>query len=137
MRAAGDKVIDWGNKTLCGSLENESATKAAILSCLGKIANSVKPSDMVILSLAEHGTTRGNELFYYIPHSDGKEIEGISSAELADVFRKLQARRIIVIVDACDSGAAIAPLQQAILARVATAASLRGKQPDGQSTSDA
>jgi hypothetical protein len=62
-------------------------------------------------------------------------MEGISSAELADAIRKLQAKRIVLVVDACDSGAAVEPLQQAVLARSSVAANMLrqpGTPPDPQ-----
>jgi hypothetical protein len=123
--AAGDAVFDWGSTTCSGPLQNTTATKASVLSCLDKMSAAVKPSDMVILIFAGHGGTTGDsELFYYYPYGAGSSSNGISSAELADAIRRLAARRIVLIMDACDSGAAVAPLETAILAKAAQAAIL-------------
>ena len=134
-RAAGAKVQNW-NQDKCGALENQTATKSAVLGCLQKMAQEVRPEDMVVLSFAGHGGTTGqSELFYYYVHGSGNAMEGISSAELADAIRKLQAKRIVLVVDACDSGAAVEPLQQAVLARSSVAANMLrqpGTPPDLQ-----
>jgi hypothetical protein len=127
VRGAGDNARDWTEG--CGPMENAAATKPAIVACLEKMAGAVKPSDMVVISLAGHGGAPGQtELFYYYPHSTGQDQEGISSAELGDAIRKLAARRIVLIVDACEGGAAFEPLQQAVLARAALAANLPRQQ---------
>lgn len=118
-RGSGDSVVDWSTNGCNGPLLNSGATKAAVLSCLEKMAVSVKPSDMVVLIFAGHGGTTGSsELFYYYPYDSKGQGDGISSAELADAIRNIPAHRIVLIVDACEAGGAVSPLEEAVIAKV-------------------
>lgn len=123
--AAGTTVKDWGKD--CGGLYNSQATKAKILACLDQMVAAVKPEDMVVLIVAGHGGTAmvgttQSELFYYYPSDFNASTQGtdgaISSAELADRIRNLSAKRLVVVVDACDSGAVLDPLEGAVAARI-------------------
>jgi hypothetical protein len=60
-------------------------------------------------------------LFYFYP-ADGID-NSISSAELAEKLRDLPARRLVVVMDACDSGALLAPLEGVLAARLREALS--------------
>jgi len=123
---AGEKLEDWDHE--CGgALHKAVATKSTILGCLDKMMAMVKPDDMVVLIFAGHGGsstigTGQGELFYFYPSDVKTSFDGlenaISSAELAEKLRYLQARRLVVVMDACDSGAMIPPLEGAFAARL-------------------
>jgi Caspase domain len=132
-RFAADNLVDWDQ--ICGALRNAVATKSAILGCVDKMIPKVKSDDMVVLIFAGHGGTVGqSELFYFYPadvatSSDGLD-NAISSAEFADRVRYLQARRLVVIMDACDSGAVMPPIEGAFAARLREALAIVGHTPD-------
>jgi len=118
---ASDHVVSWGPTNCGGPLQNKSAAKQAILDCLAKMSTLVKPSDMVILILTGHGGTVSNgDLFRYYAYPGGTS-DTISTADLVDALRRLSARRIVVVLDACDSGAAVASLGTVLSAKAAQA----------------
>lgn len=82
-----------------------------------KNINKVEPEDLVLLSFSCHGAT--NEMtgeFYLFPSNIGKDRsqgltqelreKGISSAELTDWIKDIDASNMVMIIDACHSGAA-------------------------------
>ena len=63
---------------------------------------------MVLLYLAGHGKVAvGEEMFDFVP-VDGRDANlrdtAINTAMIAEALRNLPARRIVLIVDACQSG---------------------------------
>jgi WD40 repeat protein len=82
-----------------------------------KMAKSVKPDDTVFLFLSGHALVPpGTESFYFVPFDfDPASLStmrntGLSIAMLADMLRAIPARRIVIVIDACQSGAAVASL---------------------------
>ena len=138
-RYPGEKLVDWDGQ--CGgALQNAAATKSAILRCLDKMIPTVNPDDMVVLVFAGHGGTSAagagqGDLFYFYPSDARTSGDGldnvISSAELADEVRNLKARRLVVIMDACDSGAVMPPLEGALAAKLREAVALAGQSSNG------
>lgn len=130
-RAPGGNIVDWADK--CGGpLVDSKAGKAAILACFAKLNAAAGPDDMVVLSFAGHGGTTGqSEMFHFYPYSGAGEIEQLSAAELADELRRLTPRRVVLIVDACESGAALGTLEQVAVAKASLAASLNAEQAQG------
>lgn len=117
------------------SLLNKDATKANILAALSKLAGKqvvgaspalqklsrAEPEDAVFVYFAGHGTARGPR-FYLIPHDLGytgrrdalddagaKAIlsHGISDEELERAFEPIDAGRLLLVIDACNSGQAL------------------------------
>jgi Caspase domain len=93
--------------------------------------NSVEPGDEVVLIFSGHGGTSlggasESELFYFFPAdynpatANGIDAESyvITAPEIADRLRRLRAGRVAIILDACDSGTLITPLELAAGARV-------------------
>jgi uncharacterized caspase-like protein len=74
---------------------------------------STRPQDAVLIYLAGHGENI-NEKWYFIPHeltypereADVKS-KGISSDELSAQIKNIKALKILVLIDACKSGAVL------------------------------
>jgi WD40 repeat protein len=106
-------------KGLCDS----SANLTAIRLRFAAMAKEVKEDDIVLLFLSGHGRVPpGQEMFYFLPVDGKKDMEfstAVSTALLADFVRSLPARRIILLIDACQSGGALDSLAQIASAKTA------------------
>jgi hypothetical protein len=75
------------------------------------------PDDLVVLSISSHGYTDANGLFYLIPSNSGKTAgqnirrdllkKWVSSDELAEWLRDVDAGELVMIVDTCHSAATV------------------------------
>ena len=98
-----------------------NATKANILKAIADISAKILPEDSLTLYFAGHGTAQANR-FYIIPHDLGfqgrrERLDGmglktilshsISDEELRDVLEPIDARQIVLVIDACHSGQAL------------------------------
>jgi WD40 repeat protein/uncharacterized caspase-like protein len=103
---------------------------AKLKSQLAKIKRA-EPEDALIIYFAGHGTSRGGR-FYFLPHDFGGEgdealdTRGLSDAELSDALEKVDVGRMLVVIDACQSGQALgksgegrAPMKSKGLAQLA------------------
>jgi uncharacterized caspase-like protein len=81
------------------------------------MAKSVKQEDVVFLYFSGHGIIpEGQEMFYFAPvdmrhlstQEQGKN--GLNTAMLADAIRNIPSQRIVLIIDACQSGGAVESL---------------------------
>jgi hypothetical protein len=101
-------------------LYDATATGTAIKAALNKMASEAKPEDVVFLYLAGHGTTVGlpgdanAQIFYFLPHDvkSGTQVDairagGVSFHDVAEILAKLKAQRVVLVYDACKSGAAV------------------------------
>jgi hypothetical protein len=95
-----------------GEIYDEQATKASILSGFGRLQNT-NPQDAVVIYLAGHGENISDR-WYFIPHEltfPEREADvmakGISSEELKESIKKIKAQKILVLIDACKSGAVL------------------------------
>lgn len=109
-----DKLNIWE------SLHNESATRQGIIARLNQIAEKSTPEDLVILYFAGHGTIpTGRTMFHFVTYDADNSTalsfdrSTLSSADFADAFRKLNAKRVILLVETCQSGAALEGLGKA------------------------
>ncbi len=91
---------------------NELATKEEILLKMQELKNT-KPQDVVLIYLAGHGENV-NENWYFIPHElvypereDDVIAKAISSEELTSAIKNIAAQKILVLIDACKSGAVL------------------------------
>jgi len=97
-----------------------SPTPIALPPILAKIKQA-QPEDAVIIFFAGHGTARGAR-FYLVPHDlgysgsrttiDGPAIEtilahSVSDLELESAIEGLDADRLMLVIDACNSGQAL------------------------------
>ena len=94
-------------------LYDKDATRANILAKLHEFGNS-RPEDVIVVYLAGHGETLGDD-WYFIPYevtqpeqAERLRREGLSSQELSATIKAIPARKVVVMIDACKSGAALA-----------------------------
>jgi uncharacterized caspase-like protein len=115
-------------------LPNERATKANIMFALSRLAGEegrepptdpesaallsdirpAEPEDAILVYFSGHGKSLGDR-FYLIQHDivrpgevieeeNGKLARGISDEELEEVFLKIGAAQMLLVIDACNSG---------------------------------
>ena len=91
---------------------NEQATKAGIVSKLKQLENT-NPQDVVLIYLAGHGDNI-DEKWYFIPYDltypereEDIKTKGLSSDEISAFIRNIKAQKILLLIDACKSGAAL------------------------------
>lgn len=99
-------------------LRNGNATRGRIVQALEQLAREVTVDDTVMIFFAGHGMARGRN-FYLVPHDlgyrgpanaltpegiDQLAANGVSDDMLERLFDSLDARRLVLIVDACQSG---------------------------------
>ena len=109
--------ILWALKRLAGAQENRPADAPAALERL----KVTQPEDAVFIFFAGHGTARGQR-FYLLPHDLGYvggrtalDAEGlrtildhsISDEELEDAVEGIDAGKLLLVIDACNSGQAL------------------------------
>ena len=89
---------------------NEQATKQGIALKLKQLQNT-QPQDAVLIYLAGHGESLGDK-WYFIPHEitypereEDVKTKGISSEELSGYIKDIKAQKILMLIDACKSGA--------------------------------
>ncbi|MEI6544722.1 MAG: caspase family protein, partial [Methylococcales bacterium] len=94
------------------NIYNERATKQQILDELKTLSKGVQ-EDVLVIYFAGHGIAVGKE-WYFLPYETqiqpdiNKVISsGISSTELGDIFKNSEIQHIMLMVDACYSGAAM------------------------------
>lgn len=92
-------------------LRNEQATRQAVLAALDELAGKLGEDDTLFLFFVGHGQygTDGN---YYLTTHDtrlkGNRVKaetGVSEGELVDRLRKVKAKRLLMAINACHSGA--------------------------------
>jgi hypothetical protein len=94
-----------------------AATREAIRRRLAEMAGVVKEEDVVFLFFSGHGIVPvGQEMFYFAPADmlgpdplRNRET-GLNAAMIAEALREMPARRIVLVIDSCQSGGAIESL---------------------------
>lgn len=93
-------------------LINADANRSAITNGLKRLAANARDSDTVIVYFSGHGAQRvsGPDIGTYLcpPEFDSYRPRetGIESEELSDLLKQIPAERLLVLIDACHSGAA-------------------------------
>ena len=102
-------------------LLDQGARKDFILSALKTLAEAVQPEDGVIVFFSGHGTAQGDR-YYLIPSDLGYKgprdqvseaglqlllAHSISDLELEAAFAGIDAGRLLLVIDACNSGKAL------------------------------
>jgi len=91
---------------------NPIATKAGIRSALQVLEHELKPDDALFITFSGHGFQADKE-FFLVPDDvdsrDGNRQKetAISASELSEWIRPIDAREIILIIDACQSAASV------------------------------
>lgn len=93
---------------------DKDATGPLLRSAFDRLKRDVKPEDTVVLYLAGHGEVEGDE-WYFVPHEletpelpESLRSGGLSRSWWQATLRDLPARRILLMIDACKSGGAVA-----------------------------
>lgn len=96
------------------SLRDAKANRETILAAIRSFRD-VPPEDVVIVYLAGHGVNGGDQWFF-IGHdaqltSDSASDGIVSSGEIKAELEALNADRVVLLIDTCQSGAAIDPIR--------------------------
>jgi len=111
MGARRDAVALWS--LFCDTLSSIQATKlidaeatvAAIRQALDEIFYAAGPDDTIVLSFSGHGT-RDHRLVAHDTRLDNLAATTIPMSDLADRFKRSQAKAVLCILDCCFSGGA-------------------------------
>jgi caspase domain-containing protein len=100
-------------------LEDDRASLPSIRKRLAEISSQSAENDIVILFFSGHGVVPpGQEMFYFLPGdiagkgSEDVRVGGLNTAMLAEAVRNASARRLLLIMDACQSGGALGSLKK-------------------------
>jgi uncharacterized caspase-like protein len=103
-------------------LLNEQVTRERIAAAFDRIAADAKPADVFVLFLGGHGKSIAGRYYYY-PHSldfaAGQNVEqhGIGQDLWQQWLAKLPVQKTLMILDTCESGAAVGLVRGADSAR--------------------
>ncbi len=112
-------AVNHATKSLIKAVIDTLAGKAVDRGLLKHIANAeqlmpAQPEDLVIIAFSTHGDTDKNGQFYLMPSDLGQSSDllairhhAISSEELSQWLRPVDAGEIVMIVDACHSAGAV------------------------------
>lgn len=100
-----------------GGLYDADATRKRLRERFAEMANAIRPNDVVLLYFGGHGVVpAGQEMFCFAtadirgPEPALQMETGFTTALFAEVIRRIPARRIVLLIDACQSGGAIESL---------------------------
>jgi hypothetical protein len=96
------------------ALFDQRASRAEILRTLEAVAKDSQPEDVVLLFFSGHGVGVGQQ-YFFIPadfEPSGDEDEGlsqkaISALALGEAIGKIPALKLVLVLDSCQSGAAL------------------------------
>lgn len=98
-------------------LYDQEATRDGISQRLAQMAKEVKEDDVIFLFFSGHGIVpAGQEMFYFAPidmrgpNPQDQRESGLNTAMIAEAIREIPARRVVLIIDACQSGGALESL---------------------------
>jgi WD40 repeat protein len=102
-------------------LYDRAATREAIRSRIADISEHAGEDDVLLLFISGHGIVPlGQEMFYFIaadtkgPDPRTETQTGLSTAMLADALRTAKFKRMLLVVDACQSGGALDALAKIV-----------------------
>lgn len=105
-------------------LLNQEVTRGNFLRTVGEVLRRAQPEDVIVMSLAMHGLldATGQDLFFLTYDTDPNlpEAQGISRYDLLRQIDRSKARKILLLLDACHTGAFAA--SQSMLTRRSTGA---------------
>ena len=97
------------------SLLDAAAGKRAILDAISSVGETSRPEDTVVVYLAGHGVALSADEWLFAPYgadirsTDALRATTVSASELQAALVKIQARRIVLAIDACQSATAFGP----------------------------
>lgn len=89
------------------SLTHEEPTLSAIRRALEWLVNAAEEDDLVVIFFSGHGARNGDHESFFCPRDfDGRRAEetGLTGEEFSRRLQRLQARRLLVLLDACHAG---------------------------------
>ena len=108
----GETIKNSSNMIASKTLINEKATKPQILAELKELSQGVQ-QDVLVIYFAGHGMALGKE-WYFLPYETELQPTpeqiadyGITATELSDIFKDSKIQHILLMVDACYSGAGL------------------------------
>ena len=118
----GSKGYD---KVAVAELYDAQATREAVLNTLRATAKAAAPGDAIIVYLAGHGITIGGNWYFLSPAvSDVEEAEivrlSLSAEQISTTLRESHASRVVLMIDACHSGAVVKDVKGLLQNRVYT-----------------
>ena len=133
VKAYQDKLGNYGSTEIV-FLTDQEATKANIMLALRRFADgdhvrvppdasaawkrdlekikTIEPEDALVIYYAGHGTAAG-EHFYLLPHDyiakteEQLKASSVSDVELDEVLERVGAGKLLMVIDACQSGQAL------------------------------
>jgi len=110
--AGGDSIF---SRVVVDTLFDDGATGAGLRAALERAAADARPEDVFVFYYAGHGTVEqgsDSSRFFLVPTdvtqmSDGGQLDslGLSNGELLDLLARIPARKKLMVIDACQSGA--------------------------------
>jgi uncharacterized caspase-like protein len=91
-------------------LLNQDATAKNIKSAIGRwLIQQAGPNDTVIIYYAGHGAPEGNETYWVTYDADINDLfsSALNNNVVADMLSRIQAKRLITLLDACYSAATV------------------------------
>ncbi len=90
-------------------ITNKQVSRSNFLQTVGEVLRRAQPEDLVVLFLAMHGLldASGQDLYFLTHEADPNlpEAQGISRHDLLRQIDRSKARKIILLLDACHTGA--------------------------------
>ena len=90
-------------------LVNEQVTRGGFLQTVREVLRRAEPEDLVVLFLAMHGLldSSGQDLYFLTHEADPNlpEAQGISRHDLIRQIQRSKARKIVLLLDPCHTGA--------------------------------
>jgi uncharacterized caspase-like protein/thiol-disulfide isomerase/thioredoxin len=91
-------------------LRSEEATKEAIWRALSDVRRKSGPDDDVWIFYAGHAAPEGDGVYWVAHDSDVDDLygTGVSQLQISDVLSKIQAKRVLTLLDCCHAAATAA-----------------------------
>lgn len=102
--------------TLISDKDEMEATKKNVKDAIAELADNVTPEDLVVFHWAGHGYAAPDGKFYLIPSDTGAKFDvsnpahlarAVSTDDLAEWLRPVDAAQIVMMIDACHSAATV------------------------------
>ena len=119
--AKQENVTPYKEIHIWEGLYDRAATREAIRNRIAEIAEHAGEDDVLLLFISGHGIVPlGQEMFYFIaadtkgPDPQTETQTGLGTAMLADALRSAKSKRMLLVVDACQSGGALDALAKIV-----------------------